>query len=342
PDGGPRLLETVRTPLGRSGFVCVPLFADELGRGAALVDHTARAVSLAASLGARCVSLAGMIPSLTGYGFDVLRHRRYPAAVTTGHAATVVSVVRTVHAALDATGRDLADLEVAFAGLGSIGASSLELLLSLAARPPRRLLLCDVRGSGPRLRELGRRLRERGLAGEVEAVEARRMLPDAVHAADLLVTAVSGATAVLDVDRLRPGAVVVDDSFPHCFDTGRALARMRERSDVLVLGGGLLHVGSTGREVADDLPAAAAAGYLAQPWIEGTLASCRAESLLRASDDRLPLVHGLVDAAVARAHWDAMEEAGVTAAPLHLLGHTVGPAAGAGLSEPPSDTELRR
>ncbi|OKJ99929.1 hybrid non-ribosomal peptide synthetase/type I polyketide synthase [Streptomyces sp. CB02400] len=342
PDGGPRLLETVRTPLGRSGFVCVPLFADELGRGASLVDHTARAVSLAASLGARCVSLAGMIPSLTGYGFDVLRHRRYPSAVTTGHAATVVSVVRTVHAALDATGRDLADLEVAFAGLGSIGASSLELLLSPAARPPRRLLLCDVRGSGARLREFGRRLRERGLAGEVEVAEAQRMLPDAVHAADLLVTAVSGATAVLDVDRLRPGAVVVDDSFPHCFDTGRALARMRERSDVLVLGGGLLHVGSTGREVADDLPASVAAGYLAQPWIEGTLASCRAESLLRASDDRLPLVHGLVDAAVARAHWDAMEEAGVTAAPLHLLGHTVGPASGAGLPEPPSDTELRR
>ncbi|CAL9352996.1 D-alanine--D-alanyl carrier protein ligase [Streptomyces sp. enrichment culture] len=323
PDGAPRLLETVRTPLGRSGFVCVPLFSDELGRDTALVSHTARAVSLAASRGARCVSLAGMIPSLTGYGFDVLRFRRYPAAVTTGHATTVVSVVRTVHAALEATGRELADLEVAFAGLGSIGASSLELLLAPAARPPRRLLLCDVRGSGPRLGELGRRLRERGLARDVEVVETRRMLPDAVHGADLLVTAVSGAAAVLDVDRLRPGAVVVDDSFPHCFDTGRALARMRERRDVLVLGGGLLRVGPTDREVAADLPAAVAAGYLAQPWIEGTLASCRAESLLHAAGDELPPVHGLVDAAVARAHWEAVERAGITAAPLHLLGHTI-------------------
>ncbi|GAA2562024.1 MULTISPECIES: non-ribosomal peptide synthetase/type I polyketide synthase [Streptomyces] len=323
PDGAPRLLETVRTPLGRSGFVCVPLFADELGRDSALVSHTARAVSLASARGARCVSLAGMIPSLTGYGFDVLRFRRYPAAVTTGHAATVVSVVRTVHAALEATGRELADLEVAFAGLGSIGASSLELLLALAARPPRRLLLCDVRGSGPRLRELGRRLRAQGLVRDVEVAETQRMLPDAVHGADLLVTAVSGAAAVLDVDRLRPGAVVVDDSFPHCFDTGRALARMRERSDVLILGGGLLRVGRTDREVAADLPAAAAAGYLAQPWIEGTLASCRTESLLRAAGHELPLVHGLVDAAVARAHWEAVERAGITAAPLHLLGHTI-------------------
>ncbi|MGW5215778.1 amino acid adenylation domain-containing protein [Streptomyces sp. NPDC004051] len=325
PDGAPRLLETVRTPLGRSGFVCVPLFADELAADGGLVGHTARAVSLAAARGARCVSLAGMIPSLTGYGFDVLRSGSHPAAVTTGHAATVVAVVRTVHAALGATGRDLSDLDVAFAGLGSIGASSLELLLSLAARPPRRLLLCDVRGSGPRLAALGRRLRERGLvgAGGVEVAESERVLPDAVHGADLLVTAVSGATAVLDVDRLRPGAVVVDDSFPHCFDTERALARMREQNDVLVLGGGLLHVGRTDREVAEDLPTVAAAGYLAQSWIEGTLASCRTESLLHAAGHELPLVHGLVDAETSLAYWEAVELAGVSAAPLHLLGHTV-------------------
>ncbi|MFF1925764.1 amino acid adenylation domain-containing protein [Streptomyces sp. NPDC058221] len=325
PDGAPRLLETVRTPLGRSGFVCVPLFADELDRDAGLVAHSARAVSLASSLGARCVSLAGMIPSLTGYGFDVLRSADGPAAVTTGHAATVVSVVRTVHAALEATGKDLADLDVAFAGLGSIGASSLELLLSRATRPLRRLVLCDVPGSGPRLRRLARRLQERGQVGEVEVAESRHTLPDAVYGAGLLVTAVSGSGAVLDVDRLAPGTVVVDDSFPHCFDTGRALARMRERGDVLVLGGGLLHLGELSREAAEGLPAPAAAGYLAQPWIEGTLASCRVESLLQAADPELPLVQGLVDGTAALAYWEAVEHAGVAAGPLHLLGHTVGP-----------------
>ncbi|MFD6291152.1 amino acid adenylation domain-containing protein [Streptomyces sp. NPDC060205] len=328
PDNAPRLLETVHTPLGSSGFVCVPLFSDELARDPGLVAHTARAVSLASSRGARCVSLAGMIPSLTGYGFDVLRSANPgpgSAAVTTGHAATVVSVVRTVHAALDATGKDLADLAVAFVGLGSIGASSLDLLLTRAARPPRRLLLCDVPGSGPRLRQLAEQLQQRGLAGEVEVVESRPALPDAVYGADLLVTAVSSAHPLLDVDRLTPGAVVVDDSFPHCFDTGRALARMRERRDVLVLGGGLLHLGDLTRETAEGLPAAAAAGYLAQPWLTGTLASCRTESLLHAADPQLPLVHGLVDEAAALAYWRATERAGVTAGPLHLLGHTVGP-----------------
>ncbi|MET8480693.1 amino acid adenylation domain-containing protein [Streptomyces clavifer] len=323
PDGAPRLLETVRTPLGTSGFVCVPLFADELARDPGLAAHAARAVSLASSLGARCVSLAGMIPSLTGYGFDVLRYAEGPAAVTTGHAATVVSVVRTVHAALDATGRELADLDVAFVGLGSIGASSLELLLSRASRPPRRLLLCDAPGSAPRLRRLARRLRERGAAGEVEVAESGPALPDAVYGAGLLVTAVSSSGDLLDVDRLAPGAVVVDDSFPHCFDTGRALARMRERRDVLLVGGGLLHLGDLTRETAEGLPAAAAAGYTAQPWLDGTLASCRVESLLHAADPGLPLVHGLVDGA-ALAYWEGVERAGITAGPLHLLGHAVG------------------
>ncbi|MEV4947345.1 amino acid adenylation domain-containing protein [Streptomyces sp. NPDC053755] len=325
PGGEPRLLETTSTPLGRSGFVALPLFADELAGDRALAARTAQAVRTAAAHGARCVSLAGMIPSLTGYGFDVLRDERIATtSVTTGHAATVVSVVSTVHAVLAASGRDLADLETAVVGLGSIGASSLELLLTLAERPPARLVLCDVPGSGPRLRELARSLRERGLAREIAVHPSDPELPQAVYGAGLVVAAVSGHRALLDVDRLRPGAVVVDDSFPHCFDTGRALARMREHGDVLVVGGGLMSVGDTRRTVADGLPGiVAAAEAAAQHGIAGTLASCRAESLLHASGADVPLVRGLVDAPTSLSYWRAVRAAGITAGPLHLLGHAL-------------------
>ncbi|MFD5201679.1 amino acid adenylation domain-containing protein, partial [Streptomyces sp. NPDC058375] len=320
PDGRPRLLETLRTPLGRSGFVCVPLFADELAPGDALLRHTTRGVELASLLGARAVSLAGMIPSLTGYGFDVLRAvgtaGTAPAApaVTTGHAATVVSVVRTVHAALDATGRQLDSLTVAFVGLGSIGSSSLELLLTLARRPPARLLLCDVPGSGPRLKELAENLLDCRLAEVVEVVESDHGLPDAVYGAHLIVAAVSGGGALLDVNRLAPGTTVVDDSFPHCFDTSRALARMERAKDVLIVGGGLLSAGPTRREIAEGLPAAAVAGYLAQPMVADTIASCRLESLLHASGAGVPLVLGPVDAATGRAYWAAAEATGIRGA----------------------------
>ncbi|MFD7671436.1 amino acid adenylation domain-containing protein [Streptomyces anulatus] len=346
PGGRPRLLETLSTPLGRSGFVCVPLFADELAPGDDLLGHTTRGVELASSLGARAVSLAGMIPSLTGYGFDVLRavgttgavttaptgpadHTGSAApatpVVTTGHAATVVSVVRTVHAALDATGQQLGALTVAFVGLGSIGSSSLELLLTRAQQPPARLLLCDVPGSGPRLKELAEDLLERGLVESVEVVESGQGLPDAVYDARLIVAAVSGGGALLDIDRLAPGTTVVDDSFPHCFDTSRAIGRMDRAKDVLVVGGGLLSAGPAERRVAEGLPAAAAAGYLAQPMVPDTIASCRLESLLHASGADVPLVHGPVDAATGLAYWEAAEATGIRAAPLHLLTRTIDP-----------------
>lgn len=325
PDGLPRLLETLRTPLGRSGFVCVPLFADELAPGDDLLGHTTRGVELASSLGARAVSLAGMIPSLTGYGYDVLRAVTTNAAVTTGHAATVVSVVRTVHAALDATGQRLGSLTVAFVGLGSIGSSSLELLLTRAQRPPARLVLCDVPGSGPRLKELAENLLERRLVECVEVVESDHGLPDAVYDARLIVAAVSGGGALLDIDRLTRGTTVVDDSFPHCFDTSRAIDRMERAKDVLVVGGGLLNVGPAERQVAEGLPAAAVAGYLARPMVPDTIASCRLESLLHASGAEVPLVHGPVDAATGLAYWEAAEATGIHAAPLHLLTRTVDP-----------------
>ncbi|WP_432192487.1 amino acid adenylation domain-containing protein [Streptomyces sp. bgisy027] len=331
PDGRARLLEETGTPLGNSGFVALPLFADELAPAGDLAARTARAVEHAAALGARCVSLAGMIPSLTGYGYDVLRESTTGAAITTGHASTTVAVVKTVGAALTAAGRRLGEVTLAVVGCGSIGLSSLRLLLATAPCPPARLLLCDLPGSTERLRRLAAELSSGHPGMPVEVVESGQALPAAVYGADVIVTAVSGATRLLDVARLRPGTIVVDDSFPHCFDTTSALDRMDRDQDVLVVGGGLLSLGTTRTRLAEDLPAVASAGFALRPGIPGTLASCRLESLLHAdlgapgrSPGGLPLIHGLVDLSRALAHWDAAEAAGIRPAPLHLLDRVVG------------------
>nr|WP_052477651.1 hybrid non-ribosomal peptide synthetase/type I polyketide synthase [Kibdelosporangium sp. MJ126-NF4]CEL13123.1 FIG01130854: hypothetical protein [Kibdelosporangium sp. MJ126-NF4]CTQ98811.1 FIG01130854: hypothetical protein [Kibdelosporangium sp. MJ126-NF4] len=307
PDGKPRLLERVETPIGVSGFVCLPRFADELADPAA---EAAQAADLATQLGARSVSLAGNLPARTGYGFAVARHTA--AHLTTGHAVTAASVALTVLAALGAAGRTWADTRVAFVGLGSIGRSALQLLL--ADGPPRSLVLCDLPGV---------RLDELGVAPEVrtELCTAGPFAPDLVYTAGLIVAAVGSSVHVLDVDRLRPGTVVVDDSFPHCLDTGRALARMRTEADVLICGGGLLSCGSTTRTPAADLPPLAATAHAARRVIADTMASCQMESLLCAADPTLPLVRGLVDPTLGRAYWDALRRFGITAAPLHLLHH---------------------
>ncbi|CAM5620089.1 Peptide synthetase OS=Streptomyces viridochromogenes OX=1938 GN=ACM01_26125 PE=3 SV=1 [Streptomyces viridochromogenes] len=331
PDGRARLLERTGTPLGLSGFVALPLFADELAAAGDLAARTARAVEHAAGLGARCVSLAGTIPSLTGYGFDVLREARTDAAITTGHATTTVAVMKTVHAALDATGGRLDRLSLAVVGCGSIGTSALRLLLARSPRPPAHLVLCDLPGSGPRLERLAAELTDRHPGLPVRIVESGPGLPEEVYASEVIVTAVSDASALVDVARLRPGTVLVDDSFPHCLDTARALERMRERGDVLVVGGGLLDAGAAGPRLAEDLPEVATTGFAGRSGVPGTLASCRLESLLHAhrttrpgrACGRLPLTHGLVGLPGALAHWDAVEAAGVSAAPLHLLDHEV-------------------
>ncbi|MEU4426734.1 amino acid adenylation domain-containing protein [Actinoplanes sp. NPDC024001] len=314
PGNRPRLLEITTTPLGRSGFVCVPRFADELTHGDLAADAAA-AADLAAAQGARTVSLAGMIPANTGYGSAVARLVRSAARVTTGHAVTAASVVRTTFAALSARDRRLSGCVLAVVGLGSIGTSSLRLLLDRAGQPPAGLILCDLPAAADRLAGLAAEIQTAGYPGAVEVVTT----PDGVYRADVIVAATSGGPGTLDVDRLRPGTILVDDSFPHCFDTARALARMRDRGDVLVVGGGLLDGGPSSRAVADGLPPVAGAGGLPD-----TIASCRLESLLHAVTPGLPLVCGPVDAAQAGAYWAALDAAGVRAAPLHLLDRPVG------------------
>jgi hypothetical protein len=56
----------------------------------------------------------------------------------------------------------------------------------------------------------------------------------------VIVAATSSGPGTLDVDRLKPGTILVDDSFPHCFDPEDAIRRMQRDGDVLLVDGGLI------------------------------------------------------------------------------------------------------
>jgi amino acid adenylation domain-containing protein len=310
PGGAPRLLEVAETALGRSGYVCLPRFADELSTVDGLAAEVTRAVGEAHRFGARGVSLAGMLPSLTGYGFAL----GDDDSVTTGHAATAVAVAGTVVAALSATGR--APGTIAFLGVGSIGRAALNLVLARLPERPDRVLLCDLPATVPVLEELGRTLTDTG----------HRVSIGDWSDADLIVAATSASTAPLRAEDLRPGTIVVDDSFPPAIDPVAALDRMRLKRDVLVVGGGLLAVGAVDRVTAPDLPPDVVERYAAQPRVPGTLASCQVESLARAADPGLPRVRGLVEPEVAAAYASALDRLGVGTAPPHLMHHVIDPA----------------
>ncbi len=321
PDGQPRLLEELTTPLGRSGFICLPTFADELAptAGGSLGRDVARAVRVASDLGARAVSLAGMIPAHTAYGFGIVADLD-PAAprVTTGHAVTAASVVKTTLRALVEAGSDLSERTMTVVGLGSIGSSSLDLLLALELGVPQRVLLCDVAGRAQHLSELAAALRNRGCSAEFEVCGPDLRLPVGAYQADLIIAAISADRTALDIDLLRPGTIVVDDSFPHCFDTASAIRRMADQGDVVVVGGGLLTAGPSRRTTSDDPVLRPYATHLTGLRIPDTIPSCQLESLMLAARPDLPPVRGLADVALALTYWKASAELKVDAAPLHL------------------------
>ena len=312
--------------MGDSGLIALPHFADELSAipQAELHQTIQQAMQQATALGARCIALAGMLPAHTRYGYALLatEQNRAQPALTTGHSTTVVAVVKTIQAALAATGQDLSTLAVGCLGVGSIGSAALQLLLQVGGHPAT-LTLCDVGGSGDRLRTLAATLHQKfDYQGHVHIIEVDDRLPTELYTVDLLIGATSRPN-LLKVAQLMPGTIVVDDSFPACLDVDQAMERMRRQQDILVTGGGLLHCGAIQRTLYLPTPNTTLGQLIAGQLHPDAIASCQLEALLWSAHPGLPLTHGVATLAQAQQYWAAAEATGVSAAPLHLRDYRI-------------------
>ena len=146
-DGLPTVAGVLDTAWGRIARIRLPRVSTELyDDQAGLVATIVEALELASRLGARTVSLTGLIPSATDYGravATVIAGRQDLPAVSTGHATTVAAVMLATSNILREAGRDLARERVGFLGLGSIGLTSLRTMLRCLPHPAR-ITLCDV------------------------------------------------------------------------------------------------------------------------------------------------------------------------------------------------------
>ncbi len=243
-DGVSTVLQVFHTPWGRIGTVRIPIFDDELYVDPKrTLEYCMEGIEVARRAGARTVSLTGLIPSATSYGQGIaqaLAARAQAPLLTTGHAVTCSAVVLAIHRILKECGRDIRGETVAFLGLGSIGWSALRLMLSRLPHP-RELILADVFTRAGLLAEIeGKVVDQLGYRGRIRTVHSgSKTLPRDFYDARLIVGATNAAD-VLDVDMLRPGTVIVDDSAPHCFSTARAIARLEAAGDILFTEGGLL------------------------------------------------------------------------------------------------------
>jgi predicted amino acid dehydrogenase len=306
-----------RVELGTIALVVVPRFGIDLiaDAGAAIAAVDAAAV-YARRLGARTAALTGLIPAITDFGRAL--QPRHGLAITTGHATTASAIVLTAMAAARAVARTLTNETIAFVGLGAIGTATLRLLSDLPVHP-RRLILCDVPAKARELERLADELRTAfGYGGDIDIVSAHGTVPAEVYRSKFIIGA-TNVPGVLEIDRLAPGTIVVDDSFPHCFDLEEAIGRMASRGDVLLVDGGLVSPPGT-IEWSVNLPAGIAAVLGHHPeasLLPGStsITGCILSSLLAQGDAALA-TPGPVSAATCSAHWRTLERMRIGAAPL--------------------------
>ncbi|MEO8350679.1 MAG: non-ribosomal peptide synthetase, partial [Chthoniobacteraceae bacterium] len=224
-------------------------------------------------------------------------------------------------------GRDLEAETVMFYGIGSIGLGALRLMLDVLPHPAE-LRLCDPFRSASYFAELETTLREQhGYRGTIRV--AGNQNADFYDA-----TVITGATNVenvLDVARLAPGTLVVDDSSPHCLNGPAAFARFHESRDILFTEGGFVRSGEPMPRIIH-VPAGAGPGLQVEiPKLffsmlrSEDITGCILSALLSAQRPDLPPTIGLIEPSAGRRHWRALAELEFTAAKLNYEGTYLDP-----------------
>lgn len=302
---------------GSIALVVVPsgardLFADPAKAKASIDD----AVTYAGRLGAQCVSLTGLIPAVTDLGRALATDTG--AMLTTGHAATASAMALTLQSVLAAARRNIRSQNLCFVGLGAIGSATLRTILGCIDHPAH-ITLCDVVAKRGELERLAQEVQASGFRGDVRVLTTSGPLPREAYDADVFVGA-TNVPNVIAVEQLRPGSIIVDDSFPLCFDLAAALRRFRQSGDVLVASGGSVQVpGGVKWDIA--LPPAIpgfARSRIASALLpsDRMITGCILSALLPQANGLKPTIGeaGLEDI---RDYFSAFAAMGVTAAPLH-------------------------
>jgi acyl transferase domain-containing protein/NADPH:quinone reductase-like Zn-dependent oxidoreductase/NADP-dependent 3-hydroxy acid dehydrogenase YdfG/acyl carrier protein len=322
----------LETPLGSVGIVMLPLTTDQVNPGEpSLLPHLLEGVAQASACGARCVALTGLIPSATNYGATVQAERdnkRDLAAVTTGHATTIAAVIVNLEALLSEAGRDLSAETVMFYGIGSIGLSALQLMLDVLPHPAD-LRLCDPYRSEEFFDDLKKTLRqEQGYQGDVRVVRSGSENAEEFYDASVIVGA-TNVENVIDVARLAPGTLIVDDSWPHCMNGPAALARFNDRKDILITEGGFVRSREPMPRIAHVPPSIAASLPAELPQLlfsslnPHDITACILSALISVRRPELVPTVGLITPAAARRHWQALTEIGFSAAELSYEGESL-------------------
>ncbi|MCB0630294.1 MAG: condensation domain-containing protein [Saprospiraceae bacterium] len=323
--GSPLLVEKTQTKFGTSGLIVLPIYADDLMNTPKdeIKKLTLEAIALASGLGAKVVSLAGNLPTLLNYGYQLKNElAAINTVITTGHAATVVAVVLNTLQALRQTHSRFCDSRFAVVGFGSIGRASLEMLLRLEGGPET-LCVYELATKVSSIKnEVLRIAKQYNREIRIMEVDAGKM-PDSIYKNDLIVVAAT-SPEILDVSKIRPGTIVVDDSFPGAMTQNEAIDRMSNTGDVLLIGGGRIDFPNVETAISNLQLNQAIETKLISVLTGSGLPGCRAESILLSAAPELPATLGLVDVKTVETFYSYCIKNGIGAQKLSIDHFTIG------------------
>lgn len=318
----PMFIEMIRTPMLNVGILLMPYFAAEIvdprARGRCRELLAEGGLRTAAEAGARILCLGALNATLAGYGRYVAPSAAAAGVtVTTGACVTAVSVTDTYRRATDELTLEPASLHVGILGVGGIG-RAVARLLTHGDLAPSRLTLFDRSSNRQRLESLAAELSSETSCDidiKVTAPDGRLDPTDPAYDVDVLLSAVSSAD-VIEIPRLAPDTILIDDSQPACWSRKSAWERCSERGDIVPCQAGLVDCGSIGYrshfpfDFADASPAGSRIAW-----------SCLAEGLLLALDPDLSPTVGEPQLPQIHAYQRAYDRLGFRAPPLQCGPH---------------------
>ena len=196
---------------------------------------------------------------------------------------------------------------MAILGLGSIGAAFAELLVRSDVMPEQ-LVLIDTPNRQDHVARFAQRLRSlTDVPIAVESTLTGGVVPpdSASYSSSFLITAVSTPYAI-DISRVPPGTILIDDSQPYCWSRTDAWERCVTEQDIAPCEAGLVDCSSIGYRsyFPFDFADEDASGCSHTSW------SCLAEGLLLALQPTLPRTLGEPDVHTLELYNQAFDDLG--------------------------------
>lgn len=328
--GKPMLTNVYELEQGKIGVVMLPCYESDFYKDVDSVKSPViAALEMAAEAGAKAVSLTGVIPNTTDHGRQIaswIRDRDDLPEITTGDATRSATIVKSVEGILARAGRDLSEETVSVVGLGSIGFGTLRLMLDVMEHP-KHLILCDPYQTDDQMSRCRDLVRDAGFQGQVDIVKNGGALPPEVYEASMVIAS-SNLPGVLDIKALKPATLVVDYSFPPVFRVDEAIRRFTADKDILFTTGGELKMTDVVAEtiyLPEEVEEVEEAVQDAFVKFLGTrnkheITGCVLVSLLTGMSDDVEPTLGPLEHDDAMAHFEYLEELGVTPAKLQMSG----------------------